>query len=185
MENFKASYAGIGSREISFVEKTIITHVANILSNMNLLLYSGNAPGSDQTFQKASNGKCVVFLPWDRFELSSFDYTKNAVDFQIVGQSPQGIASINKYHPNPKSLGQGGKCLMARNWHQINGIAKFPMVSFVVCCATPDGKGSCIGGTSQAVRIALDLNIPVINIREKNWKEKLKQTCQEVLKNNG
>ena len=182
MNNFKCAYAGIGSRDITLGEMITIGNVAALLSRMNILLYSGNAPGSDINFQKASNGKCVVFLPWEGFELSSFNYKTEAHKYFIKGRSEQGLASIIKYHPNPAALTTGGKALMARNYHQIHGVPpEFPKVSFVVCCATPKGNG-VEGGSNQAVSIANDLKIPVINIRKDNWNADLKSICASILK---
>jgi hypothetical protein len=181
--SFKASYAGIGSRDITLGEMLTIGSVSALLSKMNMLLYSGNAPGADQCFQKSCNKKCVVFLPWSGFEQSVFDYTTDSVKYFVMGRSKPGLDSIIKYHPRPASLSTGAQALMARNWHQIQGVPpEFPQVKFVVCCATPKGNGEVEGGTGQAVRIANDLKIPVINIREANWNANLKAICVSVLK---
>jgi len=173
--SYKFAYAGIGTRNLTVSEHLTIQKTARILSKSRILLYSGNAPGSDQAFQYGSKGDCVCFLPWDGFEKQSFDYTILARKYFIMGESTEGLASIIKYHPNPTSLSKGGKALMARNFHQIHGVLPdLPMIKFVVCCADPSPNGGCLGGTGQAVRIAMDLNIPIINIRVPGWAQLLK-----------
>lgn len=188
MARYISAYAGIGSRDITMGEMITIGNVSRLLAKMNMLLYSGNAPGADQCFQKSSSGKCVVFLPWDGFEVQSFNYKTEADKYLIKGDSPEGISSIIKYHDNPAALSRGGKSLMARNYHQIHGDPPaLPMVKFVVCCATPKMQekwGEVVdGGTCQAVKIAIDNKIPVVNIRKDGWNKELKRICAEILKN--
>lgn len=170
------SYAGIGSRSITEQEKLIIQKTASELSKKDILLYSGNAPGSDINFQIGSNCKCVLYLPWKNFNTAEYDVNK-CINHFIVGDTKDGIESVLKFHPNPKSLSKGAKALMSRNFHQIVGYATFPQVSFVLCCANykcVEDKIQVDGGTGQAVRIANSLNIPVFNIRKPNWLNDLK-----------
>jgi len=181
MGEFRCSYAGIGSREVTLGELVDIANISKTLAKMNFLLYSGNAPGADQAFQKGCDGKCVVYVPWDGFEINVFNYKTEAHKHFVMGRSEAGLAAINKYHPNPASLSTGGKALQARNWHQIAGVPpEFPQVSLVVCCATPKGNG-VEGGTGQAVRIANDLKIPVVNIRKDSWRADLREACKQAV----
>jgi hypothetical protein len=183
MGEFRCTYAGIGSRDISLGEHIDIANISKLLAKMNFLLFSGNAPGSDIAFQRGSGGKCVVYVPWDGFEINTFNYKTESRKHFVMGRSEQGLASILKYHPNPAALSTGGKALMARNYHQIHGVPpEFPRASFVVCCATPKGNG-VEGGTNQAVSIANDLKIPVVNIRKDGWRVDLKAACDKALKN--
>ena len=85
------SYAGIGSRHITTKEKHIITKIADKLSN-SFILYSGNAEGSDITFQEGSQGQCVIMLPWKSFNENQFH--GSYLDKCIVGDTPEGLASI-------------------------------------------------------------------------------------------
>lgn len=169
------TYAGIGSRSITDKESKTIEKIASKLSK-NFVLFSGNAQGSDQSFQSGSNGNCVLFLPWAGFEEQNFDFLK-VLDVFDLGKSPEGMESVRKYHPN-KNLTYGQKLMMSRNYHQIIGYKKYPKVSFVVYCANEDEKGNIEGGTGQAIRIARAHNIPTINIRISGWQKKL----TEILK---
>ena len=165
------SYAGIGSRSITNKERKNIVSIAKIMAKADWLLYSGNADGADMSFQEGSDGKCVIMVPWKDFNIDNYDFTFSR-DYFVVGDSKDGLNSIKKYHPNPEALSYGGKALMARNYHQINGYKGYPKVSLVICCAD-EIAGNFKGGTGQATRIAKKLNIPIINIRKPGWKDKL------------
>lgn len=162
------AYAGIGSRKITPEETQLIEKIAGKLADAGIIVYSGNADGSDIAFQRGSRGKCVLLLPWKKFNNQMYDVT-NALDCFDVGKTPEGKASIAKYHPAPQSLSFGGQCMMARNWHQIIGFGKYPPVSFVVCCALRDEDGKIVGGTGQACRIAEERGLPIFNIRDPEW----------------
>jgi len=163
------AYAGIGSRKISSEEEQLIIKIATKLSTAGIVVYSGNAEGSDISFQKGSGGKCVLLLPWKMFNTKRYDVAQSIANID-VGETSEGKLSISKYHPNPSALSFGGRCMMARNWHQIMGYEEYPKVSFVVCCAGRDYDGNIVGGTGQACRIAEEHGIPIFNIRDKDWR---------------
>ena len=171
-------YAGIGSRTITDQEKNIIKTIAKRLADNGFVVYSGNAEGSDISFQEGSELKCVLLLPWKGFNKKCYDVTKSLAQFP-VGDSPEGQASIKDYHPLPGSLSHGGRLMMARNWHQIMGFDIYPQVEFVICCANRvDGK--ILGGTGQACRIAEAFGLPVFNIRDENWMENFNAFMKET-----
>lgn len=163
------SYAGIGTRDISDDEYDKIITIAKIMNKKDYILYSGNANGSDIAFQEGSNGKCVIMLPWNKFNIDEYDYTFSR-DYFDVGKTKNGLDSVDKFHPAPDKLSYGARSLMARNYHQIFGYKGYPRVDIVICCANIK-FGNVIGGTGQAVRIANHYKIPVINIRDKNWQD--------------
>lgn len=169
------TYAGIGSRDITNSEEETIEKIADKLSS-NFVLFSGNCSGADQAFQKGSHGNCVIYLPWASFESDKYDFSK-ALAVYDLGKSPEGMASISKYHSNP-NLKYGAKMLLARNFHQIHGYLHYPLVSFVVCCADVDENDNVLGGTGFGCRLAKDLVIPIINIRTKGWQDKLQKTAK-------
>lgn len=174
------SYAGIGSRTITIDEAKAIQRVANKLAQLNYILYSGNAPGSDINFQIGSNNKCVLFLPWKDFNTKEYDVTRS-IDRCVVGDTKDGLKSVEDFHPAPKSLSRAGRSLMCRNYHQVVGYQTYPSISFVICCANytlVEDKMKVEGGTGQAVRIANSKNIPVFNIRCDNWLNKLKDLLE-------
>ncbi len=164
-------YAGIGSRQITENEVLIIKTIAKKLADNNFVVYSGNAEGSDISFQQGSEGKCILLLPWKGFNKKMYD-VNNCIAQYSVGDSKEGQEKIDQYHPNPKALSYGGRLMMARNWHQIKGYDIYPQVEFVICCSKIDSDGKIIGGTGQACRIAEDCGLPIFNIRDERWKEK-------------
>lgn len=175
------SYAGIGSRDISEKEKLRIESISKLFSSKGYILYSGNADGTDLVFQKNCKGKCVIMLPWRSFNIEKYDYTKKAKDYLIIKEmeykkSIKAFRSVDEFHPNPKALKTPGKLLMARNYYQIHGFGEYPRVELVICCADPSQKNIVKGGTGQAVRIAMSLNIPIINLREDGWYDKIRKT---------
>jgi hypothetical protein len=166
------SYAGIGSREITFEEKDLIFKIANKLKE-HYTVYSGNADGADITFQMGAEPYFVAFLPWANFNKENFDFTLGHSNVLNI-LDEDAINSVRKFHPSPFSLSAGASKLMARNYKQVMGDPreKLPAVDFVICCANGTHK-SVAGGTGQAVRIATEHGIPVVNIRVKDWQKKL------------
>lgn len=172
------TYAGIGTRQLRGDEEQKILLIANKLSK-KFIVYSGNAEGADITFQKGSQGKCVIFLPWLDFNAMLYD-PKQSLAYYDVGSTFIG-EKYAKTHPKYRGLTQGAKKLMCRNTHQILGYQDYPRVSFVVYCATEVG-GVVDGGTAQAVKIARSLGIPTFNIRN-NEANKLSNFLKEKYAN--
>ncbi len=158
----KMYYTGIGSREITPEETHKITVIASKLSK-KFIVYSGSAPGADATFQRGSNGKCVIFLPWEDFNKEEYDPNNSIAHFD-VGNTTIGNEYASKFHPTYSRLSKGAKRMMCRNTHQILGYKDYPRTSFVVFCAN-EVAGIPQGGTAQAIRIARSIGIPTFNIR--------------------
>lgn len=177
------SYAGIGSRDISSDEECLIMKIANKLSSLGIIVYSGNAEGSDIAFQSGSNGNCVIMLPWLNFNKNEYDVKKSLAYFDL-GDTKEGNFNAEKHHPNFKNLSQGAKRMMSRNYHQVIGYDIYPKVSFIVCCADEDEYG-VKGGTGQACRIAKYNKIPIFNIRNgwDNQKEEFSNLIRKLVEN--
>jgi hypothetical protein len=152
-------YTGIGSRSTPENIITLIHQVSKKLDEMGFLLRSGGADGADSSFEKFSTRK-EIYLPWDGFNGCNHDGESYFDYLQCPGWSIA-KASVESFHPAPKSLSNAGRRLMARNAMQISGRdCKSP--TDVVICWTKDGNN--VGGTSQAIRIAKALNIPILNL---------------------
>lgn len=133
------SYAGIGSREISDLERELIKKIAGIMHEKGYLLYSGGAPGSDIAFESGCNGYGVSFRPWTGFG-------ENSEAVQVIHHSKDSHESVSNFHPAPDALSPAARKLMSRNYHQIHGIEPyFPKVDLVICCAN-EKKGAVQGG---------------------------------------
>lgn len=121
------------------------------------------AKGADQAFEFGATlggGLVEIYLPWKGFE--------GRQDGKIVAPAKDALELAEYYHPNWKALKQGARKLMARNGYQVLGPNLYDSVDMVICW-TPDGSvdgtGSKVGGTGQALRIADDYDIPVLNLQ--------------------
>jgi hypothetical protein len=156
-------YTGIGSRSTPPKYLDEIRKIAEVLSNKDWILRSGGAEGADTAFEEGVECTCgayfkkdcdckEVYLPWKNFN-------KNKSTFFDV--SEEALKMAEKYHPAWKYLSRGARLLHARNCYQVLGM-KLNKPSDIIICYTKDGAGK--GGTGQALRIAKDYNIPIIDL---------------------
>lgn len=158
-------YAGIGSRDAPDDILQECIRIGITLAEKGFTLRSGGAEGCDSAFEMGcdhASGSKEIYLPWRNFNnnLSNL-YEPSELAFQIA----------EKYHPNWNNLKRWIKRLHARNTHQILGQNCCNPVDFVVCF-TP--RGEMIGGTSQALRIAEDYDIPIYNLGNETCQQKPK-----------
>lgn len=170
-------YTGIGSRDAPEYILDVFTKIGKYLAEKGYILRSGAAEGSDSAFEKGCDevkGKKEIYLPWFKF---------NDSKSQLVVNDPRAFEIGEKYHPYWRNLNQYSRLLQARNSHQVLGRHLNSPSKFVICY-TKDGKMK--GGTSQAIRIAKDYNIPIFNCgkySENELKSELSGFLKEVLKN--
>ena len=149
------AYAGIGSRNCPENIIKIIIKLGRWLSLKGYTLRSGAADGCDTAFEKGCDlvkGKKEIYIPWKNF---------NNSDSELIVKNKKAFEIAAKYHPNYEKLSLGVKKLQARYSHQILGLTLDNPVKFVICYTK---NGLEIGGTSQALRIAKDYNIPIFNL---------------------
>lgn len=158
-------YAGIGSRNVPEEKAAEMTAIAQELELLGFTLITGDADGSDKAFRDGANKKEV--------------YTaKDATDLTRT------IAK--EIHPAPYALKGYALNLMARNTNQIFGKKLNEPVDFVLCW-TPNGEESYeqrtikTGGTGQAIEMASRKEIPVINMANAGWREKLQDILMGIL----
>lgn len=147
-------YTGIGSRETPTDICSKMTDLAFALSKLDWCLRSGGAEGADIAFELGADNK-EIYLPWDGFNNK---WTKNQGYYVPVFNQ----WFVEEYHPDMHRLSAGGLKLMSRNTYQVLG-QDLKTPSKVVFCWTKDGKAS--GGTGQALRIAMDKGVPIVNLR--------------------
>lgn len=142
-------YGGIGSRKTPPDILDIMTKLANKLS-LGYVLRSGGATGADSAFERGSNGIKEVF------------YAKDATE--------EAIKLSSKYHPNWEACSDYARKLHGRNSMILLGEDLVTPVKFVVCWT----EGSKIkGGTGQALRIAEDFQIPIYNLANDYWLDRV------------
>ena len=125
------------------------------MAKQGYILRSGGADGSDNAFEigcDRANGKKEIYLPWKNFNGNKSNL--------IFDDDIEAINIAKKYHPAYNGLSQGAKRLIARNGYQVLGKDLKTPSKYIICYT--DGTG----GTSQALRIAEDIqiNIPIFNL---------------------
>lgn len=157
-------YAGIGSRKTPDNVLQVMQNLGFMLSELRYILRSGHAIGADLAFENGCNlahGLKEIFLANDA--------------------EAKAMALAASVHPYWYSLSAYAQKLHARNGYQILGKDLKTPSDFVLCW-TPDGAdGDSVptspisGGTGQAIRLANRYKIPVINLKNENWKPKLQR----------
>lgn len=159
-------YTGIGSRETPPEFLTLMVSIGKYLAQRGWTLRSGGADGADKAFEQGcdeAGGSKEIYLPWKDFNGNKSDLYLKSPKLSPVKSKAFDLAS--KYHPVWDSLNYGARCLMARNGMQILGSDLETPTSFVVCYNLGGFKH---GGTSQALRIALDRKIHIFRLTEDN-----------------
>jgi hypothetical protein len=165
-------YTGIGSRKTPENILRIIESISKRLDESDFLLRSGGAFGADQAFEKYSNTK-EIYLPWNGFNEKWHDglhYFSLLEDAKIYDKA---ILIVEQFHPYPKKLSIGGRRLMARNAFQVLG-KDLKTPSDAVICWTKNAQQ--IGGTSQAIRLAKQHDIPILNLGNPHIEKFFKDT---------
>lgn len=193
-EDGSDAYAGIGSRETPEDVQADMTLIARALEKLGFTLGSGGAGGADLAFEKGVTDPKMkhIFLPWQGFNGSSSPfYPKDrAIDAQAHALAAQYhpawdvmLAKGNATGTDEKTVKAARKArasmkLHARNGYQILGDDLKTPVRFVVCWTV---DGGATGGTGQAIRIAEDHGIPVLNLYFAEVRAMLVGLASEVL----
>jgi hypothetical protein len=151
-------YAGIGSRETPVSILKRFEALGEALANEGWVLRSGGAEGADSAFESGCDRVCgpkEIYIPWREF---------NRSDSKLFPPSPLAFEIAERFHPAWERLSVGAKKLQARNSHQVLGADCADPVKLVICYTDPHR-----GGTTQALRIAEDYRIPVLNFFDKEY----------------
>jgi hypothetical protein len=165
------SYAGIGSRSTPEGVVELLSRAAEFLAGRGWVLRTGAARGADQAFMAGASsvdGEIEVYLADGGY--------RGFEDLTPGGPSEAAFELAAKTHPAWDRCSPRAKALHARNGHQVLGRALDDPVRFVICW-TPDGSldGSSreSGGTGQALRIASERGIPVLNTARQDHRERV------------
>lgn len=166
------NYCGIGSRNCPNEFLDYFTLAGSFLAIKGLILRSGGADGCDLAFEdgcSAVGGKKEIYLPWNGF---------NGSKSNLVVKDQRAFDIAKKYHPYWYNLKDGAKKLQARNSHQVLGWDLKSPTDFILCWTK---NGEMVGGTSQALRIAEDYNIPIFNFGKYKTVEDSQKPFKEFL----
>jgi hypothetical protein len=171
-------YAGVGSRKTPADVLLLIHRVAERLGDTGWKLRTGHARGADKAFEFGAFkalGSAEIYLPWPGFE---GPIAAPAGSDVVVQAAPTAAAYevAAQHHPRWAQISAGAQALHARNSHQILGPDLTDPVSLVVCYSEIRA-GELSGGTAQAVRIAANYNIDVINIAD----EQGRSLCEDLV----
>ncbi|UAT28892.1 hypothetical protein PP753_gp66 [Dinoroseobacter phage vB_DshP-R7L] len=154
-------YAGIGSRETPEDVCRKMFAAGRAMAGLGFILRSGGAQGADESFESGVDDWTAnhdtdgllkeIYLPWKGFR-------KNQSD--LYGSDKAARLMAKEYHPNWPIVSCAGRDFHARNCYQILGRGLDTPSAFVLCW-TPGG--AVTGGTGQALRIAKDHDIPILN----------------------
>jgi len=155
-------YAGIGSRKTPEDVCRKMLAAGRAMAGLGFILRSGGAGGADESFESGVNLYSQqhdvplstlqeIYLPWKGFR-------KN--QSHLYGSHKEARLMAKEYHPNWSIVSCAGRDFHARNCYQILGRDLQTPSAFVLCW-TPGGR--ITGGTGQALRLAQDHNIPILN----------------------
>lgn len=168
-------YAGIGGRDTPADILEIMMGIGASLAMRGWILRSGHCTGPDQAFEAGADMVNPllkeIYLPWKGFAGSSSELHPGNHPY-----TPEERYIAEKMHPAWHKLKPAAQKLHTRNVRQISGLDitdDLAKSKFVVCWTE---KGFMKGGTSQALRIAENLHIPIFNF----GKEDPNQLIQEL-----
>ena len=173
-------YAGIGSRETPAEVLALMRRLARRLAQLGFVLRSGAADGADAAFEAGCDqvqGPKEIWLPWKGFN--------GHADTGCGYPSAAHEAMAAQVHPAWARLSQGPRKLHSRNVGQCLGADLATPVAFVLAwtqdgCESEATRTRATGGTGMAIAIASRQGIPVINLKNPNAMERLKQLVLDL-----
>mgnify|MGYP001609557640 CR=1 FL=1 len=177
-------YAVIGTRHLAQIHRESLKFFNRAIDwtvAQNAVLVTGGAVGADRlAAERAAGQKGAVdlVLPWFGYELS---WVEDFVGhygglIQTVTLEPTRLYyqhwmdSVDKYHPASAGLSRWERLLHARNYGIVEG------ASAVFALPQPPERG----GTSQGMRIARGLGIPVFNLSMYEGQEQFIQLVKGI-----
>lgn len=161
-------YTGIGSRETPEDVLLLLRDSGAYFARKGYALRSGGADGADFYCElgcRKESGEKEIYLPWRNFNDNESNLFPENLDNWF-----KAMTLAEYYHPNWNYLNQGVKKMHTRNVFQILGKSLDTPSKFVLCYAEIK-YGVEQGGTSQAIRIARDYDVPVINLFTEHHKK--------------
>ena len=153
-------YCGVGSRQTPDHILKLMVDIAVVLAQRGWVLRSGLAEGADQAFHVGATmakGQQENYIPWRGFNGAN----AQAIVAPDLPNWKDALGISSQFHPAWDKCSEGAKKLHGRNLYQIAGKNLDLPVDCVVCWTK---NGQEIGGTTQAMRIARYLQIPIFNL---------------------
>jgi hypothetical protein len=163
-------YAGIGSHETPADTLALMEALAARLARDGWVLRTGLSRGADQAFYRgalASSGRVELYLPRPGFEAGA-RLGGEASNVHVLSRPSEAASELAAaFQPHWDRLSEHARALLARDAHQVLGADLQTPARFVACWTREgslDGQGLYGEGTGQALRIAHDRGVPVVNL---------------------
>lgn len=169
-------YAGIGARNTPTNIASMMKIIGMCFAIKGYTLNTGAAKGADQAFAEGAisvGGKVNLFLPWPTYEKDWWSKFAKVNIFVFNQKNKKAIDSVFQYHPAAGNLSRSVIALHARNYLIVRP-------SKLVICYTKNGD--IIGGTGQAMRIALARKIETLNLGKTEHRKKIHQMIKKMLR---
>lgn len=173
------AYAGLGSRETPEDMLALMEALGERLAGQRWLLRTGLSPGADQAFYRgalSSGGDVELYLPWPGFEAGARLGIEGANVHELAQPSAAARELARRFHGRWDALEPPERQLLARDAHEVLG-ADLKSPAQVLVCWTADGSidGEDLydDGTGQALRIASEHGVPVLNLARPDDVEQL------------
>lgn len=171
------AYAGVGSRRTPRDILRAIADLAQALGTDGCALATGGADGADDAFVTGAlrtDGPITVHAPWPGYN-GYRPGREAASDIDVVVPGPDDLLDDRRYadlarrhHPAWSRCGRGARALFVRNVSILAGARCGQATvrpSFVVgYTANGSAHGRDAGGTGHTLRLAAELEIPVVNL---------------------
>jgi len=173
-ERAAPAYAGIGSRQTPPHVLSLMGALAARLAGAGWVLRTGLSPGADQAFYRgamSSAGDVELYLPWPGFQSGARLEVEGGSVRVVCRPSPPAWRLAPRFHPRWSELADDARRLLARDGDQVLGTGLLDPVRLVACWTadgTLDGERLYDDGTGQALRIAHDHGIPVLNLARRD-----------------
>jgi len=180
------AYAGIGSRRTPAATLALMEAAAASAAAHGWVLRTGLSPGADQAFYRGAlgaGGSVELYLPCPGFQSHVRLAERPEAVRELALPSPAAYELAARVYrawerPRWSELGACDKALLARDCHQVLGAALDSPVACVVCW-TPDaglhGADPRAGGTGQALRVAAQRGIAVLNLARRDHASRLRE----------
>lgn len=170
-------YTGVGSRDITPDETTLITAIGKKMATLGYKLRSGAADGADTAFELGCLETSLdreIYVPWNGFN-------KRFCGIYIKEPSDNQFATARKFLVNNHilpwfdNMNMLSQLFHVRNYYQVVG---FSGVRSRVCVyAANENRGEPVGGTRTAVMVSRHFGIPTFNLRD--WDER-EEFCKTI-----
>jgi hypothetical protein len=156
----KGTVSVFGTRNPGGTAAEVVSRLASFISRLGYTIRTGGADGVDTAAMRGTVGRLELMLPWATYNEALIGKIADSnqdlhVTVYNAMRHPLWTKSVFDLHPKGKTLPRGPFALHARNYGIVDGSRLG--LAFPNYIGNPNG-----GGTSQGIRVAKALNVPLI-----------------------